>query len=162
MKLFLSQAVSLVLFLCGITLSAQSTNQATDSLVVDAKNVLDEVVLLDTRMPIKRTQSGKPVIVIGEEEIRQFEGRSLAALLTTKSGLILLGNRSITGQNLRAAVRGSANNQVLILVDGVRISDPSRIGNDFDLNFYRLVTLPRLRFLKGVPVRSMEVQRRRV
>ena len=74
MKLFLSQAVSLVLFLCGITLTAQSTNQTTDSLVVDAKNVLDEVVLLDTRMPIKRTQSGKPVIVIGEEEIRQFEG----------------------------------------------------------------------------------------
>ena len=149
MKLFLSQALSLVLLLCGITLTAQSTNQATDSLVVDAKNVLDEVVLLDTRMPIKRTQSGKPVIVIGEEEIRQFEGRSLAALLTTKSGLILLGNRSITGQNLRAAVRGSANNQVLILVDGVRISDPSRIGNDFDLNFLSLSDIASIEILKG-------------
>ena len=55
--------------------------------------------------------------------------------MSTKAGIITLGNNSITGQNIRYAIRGSNNNQILILIDGVRISDPSRIDNDFDINF---------------------------
>ena len=61
----------------------------------------------------------------------------------------VVGNRLITGQNLRLAVRGSSNNQVLILVDGVRVADPSRIGNDFDLNFLSLNQISSIEILKG-------------
>ena len=76
-------------------------------------------------------------------QIAKFKGRNLAELLDTQAGISVLGNRSITGQNLRMAIRGSNNNQVLVLVDGIRVSDPSRIGNDFDLNFLSLDQLTR-------------------
>lgn len=134
--------------LCTIFSSTAQQDQIKDSL--DQKvNYLDEVVLLDARIPLKRSQSGKPVLRIDEEQIKRFNGRSLSELLSTQAGIEVVGNRLITGQNLRLAVRASANNQVLILVDGVRVADPSRIGNDFDLNFLSLNQISSIEILKG-------------
>lgn len=134
--------------LCTIFSSSAQQDQIKDSL--DQKvNYLDEVVLLDARIPLKRSQSGKPVLRIDQEQIKRFNGRSLSELLSTQAGIEVVGNRLITGQNLRLAVRASANNQVLILVDGVRVADPSRIGNDFDLNFLSLNQISSIEILKG-------------
>ena len=134
--------------LCTIFSSTAQQDQIKDSL--DQKvNYLDEVVLLDARIPLKRSQSGKPVLRIDEEQIKRFNGRSLSELLSTQAGIEVVGNHLITGQNLRLAVRASANNQVLILVDGVRVADPSRIGNDFDLNFLSLNQISSIEILKG-------------
>ena len=144
--------LTILAVLCAIfsgTALAQQ-DQIKDSLDLDKKiNYLDEVVLLDARIPLKRAQSGKPILRIDEEQIKRFNGRSLPELLSTQAGIEVVGNRLITGQNLRLAVRASANNQVLILVDGVRVADPSRIGNDFDLNFLSLNQISSIEILKG-------------
>ena len=143
------QLTALVVLTTIFSSSAQQS-QTKDSLDLDQKiNYLDEVVLLDARVPLKRAQSGKPVLRIDAKQIKQFNGRSLSELLSTQAGIEVVGNRLITGQNLRLAVRGSANNQVLILVDGVRVADPSRIGNDFDLNFLSLNQISSIEILKG-------------
>ena len=123
-------------------------NSVVDSLST-ATNYLDEVVLSDTRLPIKRSQSGREVIKIGKKQLERFNGRSIAELLSTQSGVSVIGSQSITGQNLRFAIRGSTNNQVLILVDGIRVADPSRIGSDFDLNFLSLDDVESIEILKG-------------
>ncbi len=130
------------------TISLLAQHQSSDSLNQNT-NYLDEVVLLDARIPLKRSQSGKPVLRIDEKQLQAFKGRSLSELLATQAGIEILGNRLITGQNLRFAVRGSANNQVLIMIDGVRVADPSRIGNDFDLNFLSLDQISSIEILKG-------------
>lgn len=145
----LVQLTALVV-LAAIFSSTAQQSQTKDSLDLDQKiNYLDEVVLLDARVPLKRAQSGKPVLRIDAKQIKRFNGRSLSELLSTQAGIEVVGNRLITGQNLRLAVRGSANNQVLILVDGVRVADPSRIGNDFDLNFLSLSQISSIEILKG-------------
>ena len=145
----LVQLTALVV-LAAIFSSTAQQSQTKDSLDLDQKiNYLDEVVLLDARVPLKRAQSGKPVLRIDAKQIKRFNGRSLSELLSTQAGIEVVGNRLITGQNLRLAVRGSANNQVLILVDGVRVADPSRIGNDFDLNFLSLNQISSIEILKG-------------
>ena len=133
--------------LCVGSLHAQET-VTQDSLGLATK-YLDEVVVLDSRLPLKRSQSGKTVVRIDQKQIERFNGRNLAELLDTQAGISVLGNRSITGQNLRMAIRGSNNYQVLILVDGVRVSDPSRIDNDFDLNFLSLDQIDSIEVLKG-------------
>ena len=136
--------------LCAILSVTAQQDQIKDSLDLDQEiNYLEEVVLLDTRIPLKRSESGKPILRIDEEQIKRFNGRSLSELLSTQAGIEVVGNRLITGQNLRLAVRASANNQVLILVDGVRVSDPSRIGSDFDLNFLSLNQISSIEILKG-------------
>ena len=140
--------LTVLTLLCVVFTALAQEDQKNDSLVKKT-NYLDEVVLLDARIPLKRSQSGKPVLRIDEKQIKQFNGRSLSELLSTQAGIEVVGNRLITGQNLRLAVRGSSNNQVLILVDGVRVADPSRIGNDFDLNFLSLNQISSIEILKG-------------
>ena len=145
-----SVQLTALVVLAAIFSSIAQQSQTKDSLDLDQKiNYLDEVVLLDARVPLKRAQSGKPVLRIDAKQINRFNGRSLSELLSTQAGIEVVGNRLITGQNLRLAVRGSANNQVLILVDGVRVADPSRIGNDFDLNFLSLNQISSIEILKG-------------
>jgi len=139
---------AMVLFaLCIGNLYAQES-VTQDSLRL-ATRYLDEVVVLDSRLPLKRSQSGKTIVRIDQKQIERFNGRNLAELLDTQAGISVLGNRSITGQNLRMAIRGSNNYQVLILVDGVRVADPSRIDNDFDLNFLSLDQIDSIEILKG-------------
>jgi len=140
--------LTVLTLLCVVFTALAQEEQKNDSLVKKT-NYLDEVVLLDARIPLKRSQSGKPILRIDEKQIKQFNGRSLSELLSTQAGIEVVGNRLITGQNLRLAVRGSSNNQVLILVDGVRVADPSRIGNDFDLNFLSLNQISSIEILKG-------------
>ena len=141
---------AMVILLFGSIAFAQN-NAVVDSLstATVTTNYLDEVVLSDTRLPIKRSQSGREVIKIDKKQLERFNGRSVAELLSVQSGITIIGNQSITGQNLRFAVRGSTNNQVLILVDGIRVSDPSRIGSDFDLNFLSLDDIESIEILKG-------------
>ena len=64
--------------LCTIFSGAAQQKKTKDSLDLDQKiNYLDEVVLLDSRIPLKRSQSGKPVLRINQKQIKQFNGRSL-------------------------------------------------------------------------------------
>ena len=100
-------------------------------------NFLDEVVVTDSRFLLKRSQSGKTVIKIKTEEIERFSGLGLGVLLSTHLGIDLIGKNMYSGQNLTFSIRGGRNRQVLILIDGVRISDPSSIDNDFYINSIR-------------------------
>lgn len=110
---------------------------------------LDEVVLTDSRFPIKRTQSGKSIIKIGPKEINSFLGRDLSELLSLYGGINIIGSNSYSGQNLTYSFRGGRSKQVLVLVDGIRVTDPSRIDDDFNLNFLNLSNIESIEIIKG-------------
>lgn len=133
----------------GAFLYAQQT-QAIDSLdsTLEIKK-LDEVVVTDSRVPLKRSQSGKPVIKIKEKEIAQFQGLGLSALLKQYAGIEIIGSQAYAGQNKTVSLRGGRNRQVVLLVDGIRISDPSRIDNDFDINYLTLDQIASIEIVKG-------------
>ena len=117
--------------------------------ITPSETELGEVVVVDSRFEIKRSQSGKNVIKISEKEILVFQGNSLSELLQTYGGINIIGSRSAAGQNLNFSIRGGRNRQVLILIDGVRVSDPSRIDNDFDLNYLNLSDIVSIEIVKG-------------
>lgn len=123
----------------------------TNGVDSDSLNIqnLDEVVLIDSRFPLKRSQSGRIVEKIDSETLRKFQGMDLAEVLRSRAGIDILGSRSQLGQNLTTSIRGGRNDQVLILIDGVRVNDASRIGTDFDLNFLPLEAIESIEILKG-------------
>ena len=59
-------------------------------------------------------------------------------MLKGYAGVEIIGSQTYSGQTKTVSLRGGRNRQVLILIDGVRVSDPSRIDNDFNLNFLSL------------------------
>ena len=146
LKLSLS---SLMLFHVLTGYSQEKISTLDQEEFITDETVLEEVVVVDSRFEIKRSQSGKTVIKISEKELKNYQGRSLPELLQTYGGINLIGSRSAAGQNQSFSIRGGRNNQVLILIDGVRVSDPSRISNDFDLNLLNLADIVSIEIVKG-------------
>jgi vitamin B12 transporter len=110
---------------------------------------LEEVVISDSRFELKRENSGKTVIKISKQEIENNQGRTISELINTKSGIEINGSRSVEGNNLGYYVRGGNNRQVLILIDGIQVNDPSLVSNDFDLRLLDLNTIESIEIIKG-------------
>ena len=128
---------------------------AQQNYVVDSINQLtltkqlEEVVVVDSRFPIKKAQSGKQIIKIDSETLSGFQGLGLSTILKRYAGIEILGSQAYAGQNKTVSIRGGRNRQVLILIDGIRVSDPSRIDNDFNFNFLNLDQIESIEILKG-------------
>lgn len=120
--------------------------QQIDSTTVEQ---LDEVVVTDSRFALKREHSGKTVIKISKKEIENNQGRTVSELINTKSGIEINGSRSAEGQNLGYYVRGGNNRQVLVLIDGIQVNDPSLVSNEFDLRLLDLNTIESIEIIKG-------------
>jgi len=110
---------------------------------------LEEVVITDSRFPLKPQHSGKNVILITADELEHNQTRNLAEIINTKSGIEINGSRSNAGQNLSTYVRGGTNRQVLVLIDGIPVSDPSQIANDYDLRLIDINQIERVEIIKG-------------
>ncbi|MGB5941484.1 MAG: TonB-dependent receptor [Leeuwenhoekiella sp.] len=111
--------------------------------------LLDEVVVTDSKFELKRENSGKTVTVIDSLTLASHAGQSVAQVINSVSGIEINGSRSNGGQNLGTYVRGGNNRQVLVLIDGVQLSDPSTIANDFDLRLLDLGQIEKIEIVKG-------------
>ena len=139
-----SKGVLAVLALTSWGVSAQQ--QEIDSVkTVD----LNEVVISDTRFALKREQSGKTVIRIGPEQLAREQGKSVADVLNLYSGIEVNGARSNALNNRSLFVRGGNNRQVLVLIDGVQVSDPSNLSAEFDFRFLDLSQIETIEVMKG-------------
>ena len=110
---------------------------------------LDEVILSDSRFELKRENSGKTVIKITAQELEQKSGQTVAEIINTKSGITINGQYGQAGNTLSTFVRGGQNRQILVLIDGIAVNDPSQIENNFDLNLLSLDQIESIEILKG-------------
>lgn len=120
--------------------------QKTDSLNIEQ---LDEVVITDSKFNLKRENSGKVITRITQEQLQNLKGRSIAEVVNMVSGIEINGTRSNAGQNLSYFVRGGRNRQVLVLIDGVAVTDASQIANDYDLRLLNSDQVESIEILKG-------------
>ncbi|MFN4764187.1 TonB-dependent receptor plug domain-containing protein [Gillisia sp. Q332] len=136
-KLWLCSAV-----LCtGLSFSQQTENDTIES--------LEEIVLIDSKFELKRENSGKVVTKITAKELERASGQTIPDVINRVSGIEINGSRSNDGQNLGYYVRGGRNREVVIMVDGVQLSDPSSISNDFDFRLLPLDQVASIEIIKG-------------
>lgn len=131
--------------LCATSLLGYAQKQV-DSTKVE---YLDEVVLTDSKFKLKRENSGKVITKISQEELQNLKGRSIAEIINATSGIEINGTKSNAGQNLAYYVRGGRNRQVLVLIDGIALTDPSQISNDYDLRLLNADQVESIEILKG-------------
>lgn len=110
---------------------------------------LDEVVVSDSRFSLKRENSGKTVIQITPEELAKSQGKTVAEIINTKSGIEIAGSRGREGEVLGVFPRGGRGRQVLILIDGVRVSDPSSFSQEYDLRLLNTSAIESIEIIKG-------------
>lgn len=125
------------------------TTFSVESQQVQTLQSLDEVFVTSSRFELSKNEVGKPIIKITAKEIEQNLGKTLVQLLNAQVGLTINGSYGQAGNNLSTNIRGGRNRQVLVIVDGVPINDPSQIENNFDLNLIGLEQIESIEILKG-------------
>lgn len=118
----------------------------TDSTAVEQ---LGEVVVTDSKFNLKRENSGKVITKITQQELQRLQGKSIAEIINSTAGIEINGTKSNAGQNLSYFIRGGRNRQVLILIDGIAVTDPSQIANDYDLRLLNPDQVESIEILKG-------------
>ena len=112
-------------------------------------NPLKEVVISDTKFALRQEKSGKVIEVITAEDLNKKSGQSLATVLSQVAGVEINGNQSANGKNLGYYIRGGKNRQVLILIDGIPITDASGISFEYDLRLLPVEQVERIEIMKG-------------
>jgi outer membrane cobalamin receptor len=111
--------------------------------------MLREVVVSASRTEQPLIEIPRSVTVIGEAVIKNSVYQSLGDLLNAQAGLYVVGANQTPGMNQNVFMRGSNSNQVAVLIDGVRITDPSSPNAAIDLSEISLANVERIEVIRG-------------
>lgn len=101
-----------------------------------------------TGTPIETEDTGQPVTIIESEEIEQIQGPDLARILRRAPGVTISRNGGV-GSFTAVRVRGAEAEQLLVLIDGVRVNDPSSPAGGFDFGNLLPGTIDQIDLLRG-------------
>ena len=127
-----------------------SLDQAVeDALAGDPAAPLPEtVVVTATRAAQPIDEVGRAVTVIDRAEIERRQVVSVADILATTPGVTVTRNGSAGGFT-GVRLRGAEAEQTLVVIDGVRVNDPSSPGGGFDFANLLSASVDRVEVLRG-------------
>jgi len=110
---------------------------------------LNEVVISATRSEKNIKEVSRAVTVLTSEDIKKSGANSIAELLSQQQGIYVVGGGQNPGMTASIFTRGSNSNQTVILIDGVRITDPSAINNSIDVAELSLLNIDKIEIVRG-------------
>jgi vitamin B12 transporter len=132
---------ALCLFFAITTLTAQQKNDSIEQ--------LNEVVVTATKFAIKKEHVGKIIYQITPEEIENQKGKTVAEILDNIAGISINGSNSSAGKDKSIYIRGGRDRHVIVLIDGVSVSDPSGVNTTFDLRLLSLNQIESIEVMNG-------------
>ncbi len=121
------------------TVYAQTANDAVP---------LPDIVVTATRSPLALSQAGSAISVITAEEIAQASPKSPVDVLRRVPG-VSLNETGGPGSTTTVRIRGAESSQTLVLIDGIRVNDPSTDSGEFDFSNLAAVDIERIEVLRG-------------
>jgi vitamin B12 transporter len=106
------------------------------------------IVVTATGAEQKAIETGQAITVIDRTLIETRQTQSVADLLSTTAGVTVSRNGGI-GQPTAVRIRGAEDSQTLVLIDGVRVNDPSAPGGAFDFGNLLTGNIERIEVLRG-------------
>jgi vitamin B12 transporter len=110
---------------------------------------LNEVVVTATKFNLKKENTGKVIHKITQKELEQNAGKSVIEILNTIAGIDVRGVNSNASEPRGINIRGGRSRQVLVLIDGVPVTDQSAINQEFDLRLLAVSQIESIEILKG-------------
>jgi vitamin B12 transporter len=107
-----------------------------------------EVTVTANRSPTALQRVGSAVTIVSAEEIQRTNPGSLVDVLRGVPGLDITETGG-PGATTNIRLRGGSTGQTLVLIDGIRVNDPSGAGSDFDLAMLAPGLIDRIEVLRG-------------
>jgi len=128
-----------------------STQLSAQKTVTQKEKVetLKEVVITATKFNLKKENTGKVIHKITQKELQQNAGKNVIEILNTVAGIDVRGVNANASEPKSINIRGGRSRQVLVLIDGVPVTDQSAINQEFDLRLLSISQIESIEILKG-------------
>ncbi|HIE64382.1 MAG: TonB-dependent receptor [Nitrospira sp.] len=132
-----------------LALAANASGQSEISKELESVVVLEPVVVTGTFIPSGRTQSTLSVTVLTAEQIAAQQADSVISLLRAVPGLHI-DQAEGRGSVSSVYMRGGDPNYTLVLIDGVKVNDPTNSrGGSFDFSTLNVDSIERIEIVRG-------------
>lgn len=111
--------------------------------------MLKEVIITATKFDLKKENTGKVIHLISQKQLQQNAGKSIIEILNTIAGIDVRGVNANLTEPRSINIRGGRSRQVLVLIDGVPVTDQSAINQEFDLRLLAVNQIEKIEILKG-------------
>lgn len=121
----------------------------SDQIVIDDPRVdPTEIIVSANGIEQRRSEAGQAITVIDREALDRTQTNVISDILRTVPGVSVARNGGAGGVT-SAFVRGGESSQTLVLIDGVRINDPSSPNAAFDFGSLLTGNIGRVEVLRG-------------
>lgn len=110
---------------------------ALAAMAADAGDGIEDVIVSANRIAQETSRVGDSVTVITAKEQRRSQKTTVSDLLSTTPGVAVARNGGFGGTTT-LRIRGAESHQTMVLIDGVKLNDPSSASGEF--NFADLIT----------------------
>jgi len=132
---------------CLLAFSASLQAQVNPSTNQNEAEDLSNLIVTAGIAPIERDQFGGSVTLITAADIAKSQASYLSDVLRQVPGFAI-NQSGGPGTQTQLRVRGSEANHVLVLLDGVRVNDPTA-GDEFLFNYALLDNVERIEIIRG-------------
>jgi len=108
----------------------------------------NEITVTANRIPTSIQRTGSAITIIGSEDIQRANPVSMADVLRRVPGLDV-SETGGPGSSAVIRIRGASAGQTLVLLDGVRLNDPSQGSGEFDTSMIAPGLIDRIEVLRG-------------
>ncbi|WP_144095573.1 TonB-dependent receptor plug domain-containing protein [Croceicoccus sediminis] len=143
------------LFLLSSVLAAPALAQDADGEIEYATAApppmveeVSTITVTATGLPIDVSQTGQPISIISRDEIESVQGPDLSRVLQRMPGVTATRNGGAGGFT-GVRVRGAASEQLLVLIDGVKVNDAASPGGGFDFGNLLAGEIEQIELLRG-------------
>ncbi len=106
------------------------------------------ITVVASGMTDRITATGQPVSIISKDEIDAVQGPDLTRILQRAPGVTITRNGGVGGFT-GVRVRGAEAEQLLVVIDGVRVADRASPGGGFDFGNLLPGAISKLELLRG-------------
>ncbi len=148
MKFLIPGVITLFILITVQTGAAQTTQSPVVPAAGEAVEQLPEIVVSASRVPQQAKAVGSSVTVITAEEIERKQVRVVSDLLREVPG-VAVHRSGTTGTLTAVRLRGAEHGHTLVIIDGVKVNDPSSSGAIFNFADLLAADIERIEVLRG-------------
>lgn len=131
------------------TISLLALATATPALAETSDNEGgNDIVVTASGIEQPRDEVGQAITIIDADTIERRQTVDVLDLLATTPG-VRFSRTGSTGSVAGVSLRGAETTQTLVLIDGVKVNDPSGIGDGYDFGHLLTGNISRIEVLRG-------------
>jgi vitamin B12 transporter len=95
-----------------------------------------------------RTTTGTSITIIDEEDLKKTQAKTVAEILKAVPGVSVSSNGGM-GSGTGVYIRGGRSTDLVVIIDGVKVNDPSSVGAGFDFSHLMTENIEYIEVIRG-------------